>query len=169
MLTDILRDNIARSPAFGSHSELVIPAHPEVAVKTGTSNNLRDNLTIGYNQDYLVAVWVGNNDNTPMSRIASGLTGASTIWNKIMSALLVNKPSVDWQRPSGLAQASICPHTGTLACNGCNNRNEWFLEENQPKTSCNYEAFKNTAKKEKKEKVKRRPRQALDSGVLVGL
>ena len=166
MLTDILRDNDARSPAFGSHSQLVIPGHPEVAVKTGTSNNLRDNLTVGYNQDYLVAVWVGNNDNTPMSRIASGLTGASTIWNKIMSGLLINKPSTEWQRPGGLAQASICPRTGTLACNGCNNRNEWFLEENQLNSSCNYDVFNNITKKKKDKKNRR---QALDPEIVIEL
>ena len=165
ILTDILRDNTARSPAFGSHSQLVVSGHPEVAVKTGTSNNLRDNLTVGYNQDYLVAVWVGNNDNSPMSRIASGLTGASTIWNNIMSTLLVNKPSRDWDVPSGLVQASVCPYTGTLACNGCSNRNEWFLEENQPSYSCNYEALRNNVEIKKAKKHL----QTSDSEIVVGL
>ena len=61
---------------------LVIPNHPEVAVKTGTSNNLKDNLTIGFNQDYLVAVWVGNNDGSSMSRVASGITGAALFGTK---------------------------------------------------------------------------------------
>jgi len=79
LLTDILKDNEARTPAFGSKSALVIPGHSEVAVKTGTSNNLRDNLTVGYTQDYLVAVWVGNNDNSPMSHVVSGVTGAAPI------------------------------------------------------------------------------------------
>jgi 1A family penicillin-binding protein len=99
MLTDILKDNTARTPAFGSQSALVIANHPEVAVKTGTSNNLRDNLTFGYNQDYLVAVWVGNNDNSPMARVASGVTGASPIFNKIMTALLANRQNHDWEVP----------------------------------------------------------------------
>ena len=75
LLIDVLKDNLARSPAFGTNSMLVIPNHPEVAVKTGTSNDLKDNLTIGFNKDYLVAVWVGNNDGSSMSRIASGITG----------------------------------------------------------------------------------------------
>ena len=148
ILTDILRDNMARSPAFGYNSLLVIPDHPEVAIKTGTSNNLRDNLAIGYNQDYVVAVWVGNNDNSQMSRIASGVTGATPIFNKIMTALLAKEErSQEWKIPERLIQLPICPYTATLACTGCPIKMEWFLEENTPEKACNPEWFK-------KEKVK---------------
>lgn len=117
LLIDVLKDNVARSPAFGSNSTLVIPNHEEVAVKTGTSNDLRDNLTIGFNQKYLVAVWVGNNDNSPMSRIASGITGASPIWNKIMRALLANTKSAVWAVPEGLIKQE------------CFGKSEWYLKE----------------------------------------
>ena len=119
LLIDVLKDNIARSPAFGSNSMLVVPNHPEVAVKTGTSNDLKDNLTIGFNQDYLVAVWVGNNDNSPMSRVASGITGAAPIWNKIITALLKSSESKEWAIPDGLVYKE------------CFSRKEWFLEEKQ--------------------------------------
>jgi len=122
ILTDILKDNLARSGEFGLSSYLVIKNHPEVAVKTGTSNDLRDNLTVGFNQDYLVATWVGNNDNSPMARIASGVTGASPIWNKIMSGILNGKPSIDWKIPAGLVKIN------------CSGKSEWFLEEDQNKT-----------------------------------
>jgi len=90
-ISDILSDNTARTPTFGQYSDLVIPNF-QVAVKTGTTNSLRDNWTIGYTPNLLVAVWVGNNDNSPMSYIASGVTGASPIWHKIMSTLLPNFP-----------------------------------------------------------------------------
>ncbi len=141
IITDILKDNIARSPTFGTNSLMVIPNHPEVAVKTGTSNNLRDNLTIGYNQNYLVAVWVGNNDNTPMERIASGVTGATPIWNKIMTALLANEEKNEWIVPENMVKIPICPYTQTLACQGCANKIEWFLEESTPTRTCNPEWF----------------------------
>ncbi len=134
-ITDILRDNDARAPSFGTNSLLVIPKHPEVAVKTGTSNDLRDNLAIGYTKDYLVAVWVGNNNSAPMSRIASGVTGATPIWNKILSSLLSEKESSDWPVPSGLTKLSICPYTGTLACGNCK-KDEWFLDETKPSAQC---------------------------------
>lgn len=117
LITDILSDNKARTPAFGSHSALVVSNHPEVAVKTGTSNDLRDNLTVGYNQDYVVAVWVGNNDNSPMSRIASGITGASPIWNKIMTNLIGDSESMAWNIPSDVAKQTVCG----------SNTQEWFI------------------------------------------
>ena len=142
IITDILRDNSARSPSFGANSLLVVPKHNEVAVKTGTSNNLRDNLTVGYTQDYVVAVWIGNNDNSEMSRVASGVTGATPIWNKIMSALLAEKPSAAWSIPEKLTQLPICPLTGTLACEECPIKMEWFLEENKPEKACNPEWFR---------------------------
>lgn len=119
-LIDILKDNWARAPEFGTRSYLVISNHPEVAVKTGTSNNLKDNLTLGFNQNYLVAVWVGNNDSTPMSRVASGVTGASPIWNKIMTNLLKNSASHNWEMPDGLIQKD------------CYGKAEYFLKENVP-------------------------------------
>ncbi len=88
IISDILRDNKTRSTAFGSNSPLVIPNHT-VAVKTGTSDNKRDNWTIGYTNDYVVTTWVGNNDNTPMSQsLASGITGAAPIWHEVMKNLL---------------------------------------------------------------------------------
>jgi membrane peptidoglycan carboxypeptidase len=87
-ITDILMDNSARTPAFGANSVLYIPKQ-QVAVKTGTTNSLRDNWTFGYTSDRLVASWVGNNDNTPMSRVASGITGASPIWNTVMKELVM--------------------------------------------------------------------------------
>jgi penicillin-binding protein 1C len=141
ILIDILRDNNARAPSFGRSSQLVIPGHPEVAVKTGTSNDLRDNLTVGFTQKYLVAVWVGNNDNSPMSRIASGLTGASTIFNKIMTGLLAKEVSTPWEIPQGLKQIAICTYTGTLPCPGCPTRAEWFLDEKRPGLACNPDAI----------------------------
>ena len=139
ILTDILKDNGARAPEFGLASYLVIKNHPEVAVKTGTSNDLRDNWTAGYNQNYLVVTWVGNNDNSPMSRIASGVTGASPIWNKIMSAILNEKPSIDWKAPDEVSKVNICSITGTLPCNDCPTRQEWFLDENKPVKYCTVE------------------------------
>lgn len=123
-LIDILKDNNARAPEFGFNSFLVVKNHPEVAVKTGTSNDLRDNWAAGFNQDYLVITWVGNNDNSPMSRVASGVTGASPIWNKIMSSILKDKASVDWVTPTNLVRIN------------CLGKGEWFLKEKVPSNYC---------------------------------
>jgi len=88
LITNILFDNNARSAAFGYRSPLFIPGY-QVAVKTGTTDSKRDNWTVGYSPSFVVGVWVGNNDNTPMnSYLASGLTGAAPIWNDIMQVVL---------------------------------------------------------------------------------
>ena len=107
LITNILSDNSARTPAFGSNSLLQIPGF-EVGVKTGTSDSKRDNWTFGYTPDYVVGVWVGNNDNTPMNpQLTSGVTGATPIWNQIMHALVDNKPNVTFIKPMGVIEKTV--------------------------------------------------------------
>lgn len=91
IVSDILSDNRARSIEFGTNSPLNIPNH-HVSVKTGTTDNKRDNWTVGFIPSRVVATWVGNNDNSPMSQaLASGITGAAPMWNRIMTNLLSEK------------------------------------------------------------------------------
>lgn len=141
LISNILSDNSARSPAFGLYSVLNIPEQ-QVAVKTGTTNSLRDNWTIGYTSDRLVAVWVGNNDNTPMSNVASGITGASPIWNKAMRLLLDDESPHEFEIPEGLVEIYICKTTGTLPCEQCPYvGKEIFIEGQEPKFACNENSF----------------------------
>jgi len=144
LLTNILADNGARTPAFGPNSQLVIPGH-EVAVKTGTTTNMRDNWTIGYTPSFLAATWVGNNDNSPMSYVASGVTGASPIWNKIMTLLLKDLPNETFNQPKEIVTVKICQLTGSLNCDGCPNpKEEYFIDGTQPKTKCDPEKIRQT-------------------------
>ncbi len=107
LVTHILSDNKARTPAFGANSQLFIADH-QVAVKTGTSDNKRDNWTFGYTPSFVVGVWVGNNDNSPMNpTLTSGVTGAAPIWNRIMKQLLANHPFLGFVRPAGIVEAQI--------------------------------------------------------------
>lgn len=78
MITDILSDNEARAPVFGSNSLLHFEDE-KVAVKTGTTQNFRDGWTIGYTSEKVVGVWVGNNNNQPMVR-GLGITVSSPAW-----------------------------------------------------------------------------------------
>jgi len=135
-ITNILSDNNARTPAFGPLSTLNIP-NQEVAVKTGTTNSLRDNWTIGYTSDRVVAVWVGNNDNTPMSYVASGITGASPIWNKVIRTQLSDENPHTFPVPYGVVKVPVCKQTGTLPCAGCRTAySEVFIAGTEPKTTC---------------------------------
>ena len=136
LISDVLSDNSARSPAFGTNSILNIK-NAKVAVKTGTSNDLKDNWTIGYTPNFLVATWVGNNDNSPMSQVASGVTGASPIWAKIFNHLLkINHETTTFSPPEDLIKIPICTLTGTLTCTGCPTRIDYFIKGTEPKTAC---------------------------------
>jgi 1A family penicillin-binding protein len=107
MVTDVMADNKARTPAFGSNSLLNIPGHI-VAVKTGTTDNKRDNWTFGYTPEFVVGVWVGNNNNMPMHpQLTSGITGAAPIWHKIMSGVLKDRPNVAFSRPSTVIEGTV--------------------------------------------------------------
>lgn len=110
LITDILSDNKARAMAFGLNSQLVIPGY-QVPVKTGTTDNKRDNWVFGYTPDFVVGTWVGNNDNSPMNqRIASGVTGATPIWNRIMTEVLRNTTPVAFEKPSGIIAGTADGH-----------------------------------------------------------
>lgn len=99
ILSDILSDNVARTPTFGSNSSLVIPGR-QVAVKTGTTNDNKDAWTIGYSPSVAVGVWVGNNDNTPMKK--GGVALAGPIWNEVMTEALKNLPVESFDIPDGI-------------------------------------------------------------------
>ncbi len=130
IIQQILSDDGARSLVFGRGSKLNIKGHPEVAVKTGTTNDMRDNWTIGYTQDYIVATWVGNNDNSKMGGLVSGTTGAAPIWNAIMSQLLTDKEIKQPTRPAGIIGMNVCNLTGmAIPDGGCESHYEYFKKE----------------------------------------
>jgi 1A family penicillin-binding protein len=133
ILTDILKDNEARTPAFGADSWLQIgrPA----AVKTGTTNDVRDIWTIGYTPELVTGVWVGNADGAPMDRNLSGIAGAGPIWNRFMRAALANVAPQDFARPAGITSVEICTLTGGRADSSCpadRRRMELFAADQLP-------------------------------------
>lgn len=131
IISEFLSDNAARTPAFGANSPLNTGNY-KTAVKTGTSNDYRDNWTIGYNPDYVVGVWVGNTKGEPMTNV-SGVTGAAPIWRAIMLGALNGKPGNWYQRPAGVQEALICADFGTIAFQECRNqRNEFYWQPNPP-------------------------------------
>jgi len=102
IISNILADNNARTWEFGPNSPLKIDGYT-VSVKTGTTDEKRDNWTFGYTPHLLVAVWVGNNDNSPMSQaLASGITGAAPIWHTIMTGVLAGKPDEKPTQPANV-------------------------------------------------------------------
>ncbi|MBI4136804.1 penicillin-binding protein [Candidatus Roizmanbacteria bacterium] len=138
IISDILADNAARTAAFGPSSELQIPNN-WVAVKTGTSNDKRDNWAIGYTQDFVIVSWVGNNDNSPMNQaLTSGVTGATPIWRKITDTMLATYPSQKPTTPPNIVQ---------LPCRG---HEEYFVRGTEPAGGC-APVPKPTSEEEKKD------------------
>ena len=140
LISHILLDNNARSQMFGPGSLLYIP-NKAVSVKTGTTDDKRDNWTIGFTPNFLAAVWVGNNDNSPMHPyLTSGVTGASPIWNNIMKELLKSQPDLWPKQPAGITGAQICVLSGKAPPNsdpnspdkGCATRYEYFINGTVP-------------------------------------
>jgi len=125
ILSDILSDNFARRWEFGTRSALEIPGY-KVAVKTGTTDMKKDNWTIGYTPGFVVTVWVGNNDNTPMDQyLASGITGAAPIWNRMMSYLLTKYGAHWYEKPPGLVEKQC--YFG---------KTEYFVQGTESKANC---------------------------------
>ena len=123
LINEILSNNAARAPIFGWNSKLRIEGKT-VAVKTGTTNNLRDNWCIGWTPSYLAAAWVGNNDSSPMSWVASGISGATPIWNRIMEQMLAEKIDERWPIAEGIVKKRVC------------GKEEYFVEGTEKSVRC---------------------------------
>jgi membrane carboxypeptidase/penicillin-binding protein len=124
IISNILADDRARSIEFGTNSPLVIP-NQKVSVKTGTTDNKRDNWTVGFTPDILVATWVGNNDNTPLSQaLASGITGAAPMWHRIMSNMLASNGTQELTMPDD------------VVVKNCFGYDAYFIRGTESKDSC---------------------------------
>lgn len=98
LISDVLSDNIARTPAFGANSFLNFPGH-DVASKTGTTNDYRDAWIVGYTPSISVAAWAGNNDNRSMDKKVAGFIVAP-MWNEFMQKAIDKYPADPFQPPA---------------------------------------------------------------------
>jgi 1A family penicillin-binding protein len=105
LISSILSDNKTRDETFGGALTISRPA----AVKTGTTEDYRDALTVGYTPSLAVGVWVGNNDNTPMDNIAGSL-GAAPIWRSLMETFLAGTPIQQFIKPGSVEEIVVCPN-----------------------------------------------------------
>lgn len=136
LLWHILSDNNARSTVFGTGSLLNISGKT-VAVKTGTTDDKRDNWAVGYTGNVAAGVWVGNNDNSPMdAKIASGVTGATPIWNRVISEALAGKQVAAINKPDNVTALEIDAFGGGLPCRDFQKRSEYFIKGTEPTRDC---------------------------------
>ena len=130
LITHILADDQARTPAFGPDS--VLKLSRPAAAKTGTTDDWRDAWTIGYTPDLVCGVWVGNSDNSAMDHVA-GAGGGGHIWHNFMEEALAGTPPRDFARPSGIVTAEICTVSGSKPSEVCPKRGlEIFVAGTEP-------------------------------------
>ncbi len=138
IISHILSDNNARIDTFGANSYLRIPGKT-VAVKSGTTDDKRDNWAVGFTTDIALGVWVGNNDNAKMNQaIASGATGASPIWHDVMQALLAEFGDGIMEKPDTVEAVEIDAYLGGLPKDGYPKRTEYFVKDTVPKETSPY-------------------------------
>ena len=140
IVTDMLADNRARTAAMGAYSPLRTD-NIFASVKTGTTDDVKDNWTIGFTRNVAVGVWVGNNDGDPMIN-SSGLTGAAPVWNTILNGIYGNSDLLAAFASEGrLLNEQPIPPTGLTLWQVCDVRrltefsdrcpatiNEWVLD-----------------------------------------
>lgn len=118
MMTSVLSDEPSRAPEFGSDHDLsfadidpvcaysrILCSH-QIAAKTGTTDDFRDNWTIGYTPDVVVGVWVGNADNEKMNNVI-GITGAGPIWHSIVERVVGRCNQNPWRTNAFVAADQI--------------------------------------------------------------
>lgn len=104
--------------------------------KTGTSNRFRDAWTVGVIGPYILAVWVGNFDNTPNPLLVGGEV-AAPLYEDIATALALREPLVD-EVPKlhdglNILRIPVCTDTGDLEVNLCRNVTEtWYIPGRSP-------------------------------------
>jgi 1A family penicillin-binding protein len=141
IISSILSDNTARAEVFGNSLSLSRPA----AVKTGTTEDYRDALTIGYTPNLVVGVWVGNNDNSPMDNIAGSL-GAAPIWRRIMENFLIGMPVERFTPPPSVRSLAVCRENGLRVKNATSSAmTEFFLRGTEPTKFCDSPESQNNA------------------------
>jgi membrane carboxypeptidase/penicillin-binding protein PbpC len=132
LISSILSDRETRREVFGS----VLDTTKPTAVKTGTTSNYRDALTIGYTLDVVIGVWVGNNNNQPMDSVAGSL-GAAPIWKTIMESYLQTVTTTEFTQPPTVVEATVCPYVGhNTSFASTSMYQEFFITGTVPPNQC---------------------------------
>jgi len=103
IVDSIMSDDRNRCLEFGCGGDLTLPGR-HVAAKTGTTQDFRDNWTVGFTPSLATAVWVGNPDYQPLAHNSTGIVGAAPIWHQFMMQALASKPDEWYGVPSGVDQ-----------------------------------------------------------------
>ena len=104
IVASIMSDDRNRCLEFGCGGDLTLPGR-HVGAKTGTTNDFKDNWTVGFTPSLATAVWVGNPDNVPLNHNSTGIVGAAPIWHRFMQLALAHTPDQWYPVPAGVIQS----------------------------------------------------------------
>ncbi|MSQ27502.1 MAG: penicillin-binding protein [Dehalococcoidia bacterium] len=131
LIANILSDNAARAPIFGNSMQL--RGSRPAAVKTGTTEDLKDFWTMGFTPELAVGVWMGNSDG---KKLTGGFSGTTTgpIWERFMNGALEGVPVSEFKRPANIVSLEVCAPSGLLPTPECQRkRSEIFVQGQEPK------------------------------------
>jgi membrane peptidoglycan carboxypeptidase len=103
IIDSIMSDDRNRCMSFGCGGDLTLPGR-HVGAKTGTTQDFRDNWTVGFTPTLATAVWVGNPDYHPLAHNSTGIVGAAPIWHQFMTQALASQPDQWYAVPAGVNQ-----------------------------------------------------------------
>ncbi len=143
IMADILKDmtNPQGSFVFGPWTNIGRTA----ALKTGTTDDQKDVLAIGWVPQRLTAVWMGNSDNTEMHGITSAM-GPGVLWQDYMNGVVGHLPATWYEKPAGIVTRTVCVNPSVMGGNGSGElpgpgcpggfrMNENYVEGTEPKTN----------------------------------
>ncbi|HEX5110075.1 MAG TPA: PBP1A family penicillin-binding protein [Vicinamibacterales bacterium] len=132
LVTNMMRSVINEGTGAGARSAGFVY---DAAGKSGTTNDLRDAWFVGFTPELLTVVWVGYDDNQPLS--LSGSQAALPIWTEFMKSALAGRAEQRFEAPDGITFVEIDRDSGKLASPGCPHRMmESFLEGTEPTEYC---------------------------------
>jgi penicillin-binding protein 1A len=121
IMTSIFEDVIAHGTGYPN----AIIGRP-AAGKTGTTSSFRDAWFVGYTPDLVAAVWLGNDNYTPMNESYGGNIPAR-IWARFMKAALASTPQHEFPYPSDeVTKIAGCGRGGY----------EYYLKGTEPQSGC---------------------------------
>jgi penicillin-binding protein 1B len=132
LVTDMMRSVLNEGTGAGARARGF--TH-DAAGKSGTTNDQRDAWFVGFTPELLTVVWVGFDDNQPVS--LTGTQAALPIWTEFMRTALGGRPNTQFEVPEGVSFAEIDRDTGKLALPGCpRTYSESFLAGTEPVEFC---------------------------------
>jgi len=108
-----------------------IVSRPDIAGKTGTTNEYVDAWFMGFSPDYTCGVWVGFDSEISLGDQETGGKAAAPIWGYFMKAVLRDKPIKEFPIPASVEYRRIDPRTGLVAT-GPNGLQEVFKIGSSP-------------------------------------